>query len=91
MKPLIEHNAISKQKELFVDWFDKIHSIEELKKCQTELSTRMISTLAKTASQTLVTDNLKSKFQEELDNIGLKKLSVEYLMQELQEGNLLCN
>lgn len=77
MKPLIEHNAISKQKELFVDWFDKIHSIEELKKCQTELSTRMISTLAKTASQTLVTDNLKSKFQEELDNIGLKKLSVE--------------
>lgn len=77
MKSLIEHNAISKQKELFVDWFDKIHSIEELKKCQTELSTRMISTLAKTASQTLVTDNLKSKFQEELDNIGLKKLSVE--------------
>lgn len=77
MKPLIERNAISKQKELFVDWFDKMHIIEELKKCQTELSTRTISTLAKTASQTLVTENLKSKFQEELDIVGLKKLSVE--------------
>lgn len=31
MKPLIERNAISKQKELFVDWFDKMHIIEELK------------------------------------------------------------
>ena len=77
MKPLIERNMISKQKDLFVDWFDKMHIIEELKKCQAELSTRTISTLAKTASQTLVTDNLKSKFQEELDIIGLKKLRVE--------------
>ena len=77
MKPLIERNTISKQKDLFVDWFDKMHIIEELKKCQTELSTRTISTLAKTASQTLVTENLKSKFQEELDFLDLKKLSVE--------------
>lgn len=77
MRPLIEHNTISKQKDLFIDWFDKMHIIEELKKCQAELSTRAISTLAKTASQTLVTENLKSKFQEELDIIGLKKLSVE--------------
>jgi len=77
IKPLIERNTISKQKDLFVDWFGKMHIIEELKKCQTELSTRTISTLAKTASQTLVTENLKSKFQKELDIIGLKKLSVE--------------
>lgn len=77
MKPLIERNAISKQKALFVDWFDKMHIIEELKRCQTELSTRTISTLARTASQTLVTENLKSKFQEELAIIGLKNLSIE--------------
>ena len=54
-----------------------MHKVNELKKCQTELSTRNISTLAKTASQTLVTENLKSKFQEELDALGLKKLYVE--------------
>ncbi len=86
MKPLIERNMISKQKDLFIDWFDKMHIIEELKKCETELSTRTISTLAKTASQTLVTDNLKSKFQEELDIIGLKKLRVELSDAETSRG-----
>lgn len=32
MKPLIERNTISKQKELFVGWFNNMHIIEELKK-----------------------------------------------------------
>lgn len=77
MKPLIENKHISLQRHLFVEWFEKMHKVNELKKCQTELSTRNISTLAKTASQTLVTENLKSKFQEELDALGLKKLYVE--------------
>lgn len=77
MKLLIEQKAISTQKELFFDWFEKMRVVDELKKCQTELSTRSISILAKTASQTLVTENLKTKFQEELDALGLKKLSVD--------------
>lgn len=72
MKSLIEQKAISTQKELFFDWFEKMRVVDELKKCQTELSTRSISILAKTASQTLVTENLKTKFQEELDALGLK-------------------
>lgn len=76
MKPLIEYKLISSQKDLFVEWFEKIDNVNELKKCQLELSTRGISTLARTASQTLVTKNLKTKFQEELDALGLKKLSV---------------
>lgn len=77
MKPLIERKMISVQKELFINWFQKMQTVEELKKCQTELSTRNISTLAKTASQILVTENLKTKFKEELDMLGLSKLSVE--------------
>lgn len=77
MKSLIEYKAISTQKELFSDWFDKMKIVDELKRCQTELSTRNMSVLAKTASQTLVTDNLKNKFQEELNALGLQKLSVE--------------
>lgn len=77
MKSLIEHKAISTQKELFSEWFDKMKIVNELKGCQAELSTRHISVLAKTASQTLVTDNLKNKFQEELNALGLEKLSVD--------------
>lgn len=77
MQPLIEHKLISSQKDLFVEWFEKIDNVNELKRCQLELSTRGISTLARTASQTLVTENLKTKFQEELNALGLKKLSVD--------------
>lgn len=77
MKPIIENKLISSYKDLFVEWFEKIDNVNELKKCQSELSTRSISTLARIASQTLVTENLKTKFQEELDALGLKKLSVD--------------
>lgn len=77
MQPLIENKLISSQKDLFVEWFEKIDNVNELKKCQLQLSTRNISILARTASQTLVTENLKTKFQEELDALGLKKLSVD--------------
>lgn len=66
MKPLIEYKLISSQKDLFVEWFEKIDNVNELKKCQLELSTRGISTLARTASQTLVTDNLKTNFRKNL-------------------------
>lgn len=77
MKSLIEYKAISTQKDLFSEWFGKMKIVDELKGCQAELSTRHISVLAKTASQTLVTDNLKNKFQEELNALGLTKLSVD--------------
>lgn len=77
MKPLIEHKSISSQRDLFVEWFEKMNNINELKECQLELSTRSISTMAKSASQTLVTENLKTKFQEELDALGLKELHVD--------------
>lgn len=76
-KALIEHMAISTQKALFQDWFTKMHSIHELESCQKQLSTRNVSTLAKNASQQLVTDNLKVKFQEELNEMGLSKLHVD--------------
>lgn len=75
-KVLVEHKAISSQKTIFQDWFSKMHSIHELESCQKQLSTRTVSTLAKNASQHLVTDNLKVKFQEELNEMGLSKLHV---------------
>lgn len=77
MKSLVEYKAISTQKNLFCEWFKNMDNVEKLKHCQSELSTRSISILAKTASQTLVTENLRTKFKEELDALGLKKLSVD--------------
>lgn len=77
IRPLIEYKMISDQKALFVEWFKKMNDVSELKKCQAELLTRSMSTLARSASQTLVTENLKNKFQEELDALGLKKLHVD--------------
>ena len=76
MKSLIEHKSISTQKEVFTDWFTKVHQIHELTSFKSQLSTKSISTLAKTAGQYLVTNNLKVKFQEELNAMGLSKLQV---------------
>lgn len=77
LKPLLEIQRISTQKSLFEDWFSKKESIDGLLKCQRELSTRNISSLARIASQTLITDNLKTKFQEELNALGLQKIRVD--------------
>lgn len=76
MKSLIEHKSISSQKASLQDWFGKVHMMHDLETCKSQLSTRGVSTMAKTAGQQLVTDNLKVKFQEELNEMGLKKLSV---------------
>ena len=77
MKSLVEHKSISSQKENFKDWFAKIYIIRELETSKNHLSTRSISSLAKTAGQQLVTDNLKIKFQDELNEMGLSKLHVD--------------
>ena len=77
MKVLVEHKSISSQKDIFKDWFTKIHTLHELEASKSHLSTRSVSSLAKTAGQQLVTDNLKIKFQEELNEMGLSKLHVD--------------
>lgn len=76
IQPLKENLAIHEQRGLFEDWFAKVNLIQEYDNMQSGLSTRSISLLAKTASQTLVTENLKQKFEEELKLLGLNKLQV---------------
>ena len=73
---LLEHKAIAEQKNLFADWFAKMHKVRELGKYQGELSTRTISSLSKTASNQLLTEGLKEKFQEELNALKLGYLKV---------------
>lgn len=76
LKPLLEYKLISEQRMLFEEWFVKMQKVKELNTCTKELSTRNISALAKAASQTLITGNLKIKFQEELDALKLNHLQV---------------
>lgn len=76
IKPIIENKAISENKEYFDEWFAKNQSIEMLNNREKELQTKKISILASKASQTLITENLRNKFEEELMALGLTKLSV---------------
>ena len=73
---LLEHQAIAAQKALWELWFVKVEHIRELSRLQNNISTRPISTLSKTASQQLLTDNLKQKFEEELKVLKLGYLEV---------------
>lgn len=102
MKSLIEHQKLSQQKDLFIKWFEEIEHINNLKECSKKISTRGISNLSKVANQTLVTENLKNKFQEELDELGLKKLSINlsdagaskgqsFMQLKLVDNNLIKN
>lgn len=73
---LMEHKAIAAQWALWEQWFAKVEQTRELERCQQKLSTRNISTLSKQASQHLLTDNLRQKFQEELDALKMGYLEV---------------
>lgn len=86
--PLIEHKAISEQKDLFNDWFEKVHTIMKLNKNTEELSTTGISVLAKRASQSLISENLKNKFQEELNALKLGHLQVDLSDDKASRGQL---
>lgn len=87
-KPLVEHKAISEQSSQFKEWFEIMQKVKELQGCMSELSTRNISILAKTASQALISDNLKSKYQEELNALKLGHLKVELSDDRASRGQL---
>lgn len=73
---LLQHKAIAEQHTLWKQWFAKIEQIRELERCQGKLSTRPVSTLSRTASQQLLTESLRSKFEEELVALKLGYLEV---------------
>lgn len=73
---LLEHKAIAGNRTLWEQWFEKVEQSRELERCQQKLSTRAVSTLSKQASQHLLTDSLRQKFQEELDALKMGYLEV---------------
>lgn len=73
---LQESESISIQKESIIKWFD-LHSKEAtLRKKASTINTRQLSTLSATAHEELLTESLKTKFNEELQNIGYSNIDV---------------
>lgn len=73
---LQESESISIQKESIIKWFD-LHSKEAtLRKKALTINTRQLSTLSATAHEELLTESLKTKFNEELQNIGYSNIDV---------------
>lgn len=76
---LLQHKAIAEQHTLWEQWFAKVEQIRELERCQGKLSTRPVSTQSRVASQELLTESLRTKFEEELGalKLGYLKVSLE--------------
>ncbi len=75
--PLEEHKAIFEQKEQTQKWITLGKTIEVLETKMNAINTRALSILSKEAHDNLLTENLKTKFLEELQSIGFRNLDVK--------------
>jgi len=75
--PLEEHKAISEQKEQIQNWMNLGIKIQLLEAKTNAINSRELSNLSKKAHDNLLTENLKTKFVEELQSIGFKNLEVK--------------
>ncbi len=75
--PLEEHKAISEQKEQIEKWIALGKKIQVLETKLNTINTKALSNLSKKAHENLLTENLKTKFVEELQSIGFKNLEVK--------------
>ncbi len=75
--PIIEHKAISKQKVSISQWFNQDEKSKLLKKTANAIKTTQLSTLAKKANSDLLTENLKTKFLEELKSLCVSNMEVK--------------
>lgn len=75
--PLEEYKAIFEQKEQIEKWITLGKRIQVLEAKINAINTRALSNLSKEAHDKLLTENLKTKFVEELQSIGFKNLEVK--------------
>ncbi|MDD2357024.1 MAG: hypothetical protein PHX13_03830, partial [Thiovulaceae bacterium] len=76
ISPLEEHKAIFEQKEQIKKWITLGKKIQVLETKMNAINTRALSSLSKEAHDNLLTENLKTKFLEELKSIGFRNLEV---------------
>lgn len=81
-----EHRVIARQQQHWKEWIGNTERIDLLEQCKTKLNINMLNTLAKTASQQLLTDGLRAKFQEELDALSFGYLKVSLGELEANSG-----
>jgi energy-coupling factor transporter ATP-binding protein EcfA2 len=75
--PIEEHKAIFEQKEQIQKWITLGKKIQVLEAKMNAINTRALSSLSKEAHDNLLTENLKTKFVEELQSIGFRNLDVK--------------
>lgn len=75
--PIEEHKAIFEQKEQIQKWITLGKKIQVLEAKMNDINTRALSSLSKEAHDNLLTENLKTKFIEELQLIGFRNLDVK--------------
>lgn len=74
--PLEENKSIHEQKEEIKKWITLGKQVQVLNTKINSINTRALSTLSKEAHDNLLTENLKTKFVEELESIGFRNLDV---------------
>jgi hypothetical protein len=77
ISPLEEHKAIFEQKEQIKKWITLGKKIQVLETKMNAINTRALSSLSKEAHDNLLTENLKTKFVEELQSIGFRNLDAK--------------
>lgn len=73
--PFLRHRYISLNQGLFIEWFKKYDTIENLRKIS-RISTRAITELSESAYNELITEQLVEEFNNQLKAIGLRQHSV---------------
>ncbi|TGM33908.1 AAA family ATPase [Leptospira levettii] len=77
INPLKENQSISQQCEQIKNWFLLNEQAVKLDDLNRKINTKQISNLSKTAHNELLSENLKTLFQEELEFLGLSKIAVK--------------
>lgn len=75
-KKLIENKSISVQAEIIKKWIEDTVRETLVRKKEASISTRKLSNLSKIAHNDLLTESLKSRFNDELKSLGYSNLSV---------------
>jgi len=74
---LQENESINNQKDNIIKWFELNSEEAALRNKASSINTRQLSTLSATAHEELLTESLKIKFNEELQNIGYPNMDVQ--------------
>ncbi len=86
IKKLLEINAISSQQHEIEKWINITEKEEQLIKKEKSINTAAITQVSNTAHSDLLTENLNTAFQYELDQLGYDSLDVRIIKAKRGKG-----